>query len=75
MFEKRELIRVVRSKEGEVSLDIKGKKSGRGVYICQRLECLKAARKKRSFERALECQMPDEVYEQMEAELKNEQST
>ena len=51
--EKRELIRVVRSPEGGISLDFKGKKPGRGAYLCPDLECLKRARKSRALERAL----------------------
>ena len=73
--EKRELIRVVRSPEGGISLDFKGKKPGRGAYLCPDLECLKRARKSRALERALEVSIPAEVYDAMEAELEghNEQ--
>lgn len=53
MFPKRELIRVVRSPEGELSLDFKGKAPGRGAYLCGKPECLKKARKSRAIERAL----------------------
>lgn len=67
--EKRELIRVVRSPEGGISLDFKGKKPGRGAYLCPDLECLKRARKSRALERALEISIPAEVYDAMEAEL------
>ncbi|MBO5938803.1 MAG: YlxR family protein [Clostridia bacterium] len=66
---KRELLRVVRSPEGEISLDFTGKKSGRGAYICHNVGCLKKARKSRRIERSLECQIPDEVYDLMESEL------
>jgi len=70
-FPKRELIRVVRSPEGTLALDFKGKAPGRGAYLCGKPECLKKARKSRSIERALETSVPDEVYaaleEQMEA--------
>ena len=58
---KKELVRVVRSAQGELSVDLTGKKSGRGAYICPRVECLKKARKAKRLERALECQIPDEV--------------
>ena len=68
--EKRELIRVVRSPEGGISLDFKGKKPGRGAYLCPDLECLKRARKSRALERALEVSIPAEVYDAMEAELR-----
>ncbi len=69
MKPKTELVRVVRSSEGEVSVDLTGKKAGRGAYICHSAECLKAARKKRRLERALDCQISDGVYEIMEKEL------
>jgi len=66
---KKELVRVVRSPEGEISLDLTGKKSGRGAYICPKLECLKLARKARRLEKSLSCQIPEQVYSQLEAEL------
>ena len=68
---KAELIRVVRSPEGEVSLDFKGKKPGRGAYVCPDPNGLKKARKSRALERAFSAPLPDEVWagleEQMEA--------
>ena len=66
---KSELLRVVRSPEGEISLDFTGKKSGRGAYICKSSECLKKARRSRRIDRNLECTIPDEVYDRMETEL------
>ncbi len=66
---KREMVRVVKSPEGEISIDLTGKKSGRGAYVCRSLECLKKARKARRLERAFSCQIPDEVYDRMEEEL------
>ncbi len=69
MKNKRELVRVVKNKDGEVSLDLTGKKAGRGAYICPQLSCLQKARKSRGFERALSCKIPEEVYDQMEQEL------
>jgi len=71
--QKRELIRVVKSPEGEISLDLTGRKPGRGAYICPQLECLQKARKARRLEKAFSCQIPDSVYDAMEEELKNEQ--
>lgn len=71
MFDKRTLVRVVRSPEGEVSLDLTGKKSGRGAYVCKNADCLKKARKKKAFERELNVQIDDAVYNQMEEEIKN----
>ena len=67
--EKREMIRVVRDPEGNISLDFVGKKSGRGAYICPSSQCLKKARKARRIETALECSSPDEVFALMEASL------
>ena len=66
---KPELIRVVRSPEGDVSLDFGGKKPGRGAYVCRDVACLKKARKSRALERAFETAIPPEVYDAMEAEL------
>lgn len=66
---KSELLRVVRSPEGEISLDFTGKKSGRGAYICRSLDCLKKARRSRRIDRNLDCTIPDEVYDRMETEL------
>ena len=66
---KKELHRVVRSPEGEISLDFTGKKSGRGAYICWDVHCLKKARKSKRIDRSLECTVPEEVYDRMEQEL------
>lgn len=69
MFDKRELVRVVKSPDGEVSLDLTGKKSGRGAYVCKSAECLKKARKKKAFERAFGVAIEDAVYDKMEEEI------
>lgn len=66
---KRELLRVVRSPEGVVSLDFTGKKNGRGAYICRDIKCLRKARKSRRLDHSLECEIPEAVYDAMEAEL------
>lgn len=71
MKEKRELIRVVRSPEGEISLDFKGKKPGRGAYLCPNAECLKRARKSRALERAFETAITPELYDELEKEMAN----
>lgn len=68
-FAKSELIRVLRTPDGEITLDLVGKKSGRGAYICKSADCLKKARKSRRIESALECSIPDEIYARMEEEL------
>lgn len=70
---KKELVRIVRSPEGEISLDLTGKKSGRGAYICRNVECLKKARKAKRFERSFECVVPEEVYNRLEVEMGLEQ--
>lgn len=66
---KKELIRVVRTPEGEICIDDKGKMSGRGVYICPSAVCLEKARKAKRFERSLETAIPDEVYERLAERL------
>ena len=66
---KSELLRVVRTPEGEVVLDFTGKRSGRGAYICKSISCLKKARKSGRIGKSLECNIPDEVYDRMENEL------
>ncbi len=66
---KKELIRVVRSAEGEITLDLTGKASGRGAYICNSLECLKKARKSRRIDRTFEITIPDGIYDKMEEEI------
>lgn len=70
MKEKRELIRVVKSPEGEISLDFKGKKPGRGAYVCPDPDCLKRARKARALERAFETAIPAPVYDALEEQMK-----
>lgn len=69
---KAELIRVVRDPEGGISLDTRGKKSGRGAYICHNVKCLNKARKSKRIERALDCTIPEEIYDAMEAQLAEE---
>lgn len=69
--DKRELIRVVRTPEGDVCLDATGKKSGRGAYICHSLSCFKKARKSKRIETSLSVQIPEEIYEKLENELSN----
>ena len=66
---KGELVRVLRTPEGEVILDITGKKSGRGAYICKKAACLKKARKSKRIETSLKCSIPETVYDRMEEEI------
>ncbi|MBR5479365.1 MAG: YlxR family protein [Clostridia bacterium] len=72
MFEKRDLIRVVKSPEGTISLDFKGKAPGRGAYLCKSAECLKKARRSKALERTFSLAIPDEVYESLEREMEEE---
>lgn len=69
MKPKKELIRVVRSPEGEISLDTTGRKPGRGAYVCPATACLQKAQKAKRLERAFACAIPSEVYEALEQEL------
>ena len=66
---KAELVRVLRTPEGEVVLDLTGKKSGRGAYICKKAACFKKARKSKRLETSLECSIPETVYDRMEEEI------
>ncbi len=68
--EKGELIRVVKSPDGEICLDFKGKLPGRGAYLCPQAGCLQRARKIRALERAFSAPIPPEVFERLEEELK-----
>jgi len=69
MKSKKELVRVVKSPDGEISLDLTGRKPGRGAYVCCNIVCLKSARKARRFERAFSGAIPSEVYDRMEEEM------
>ncbi|MDL2318290.1 YlxR family protein [Eubacteriales bacterium OttesenSCG-928-A19] len=69
MKPKRELLRVVRSPEGEISLDTTGKKAGRGAYVCPSAQCLQRAVKSRQLDRALEAKVDDDVFEALRASM------
>lgn len=71
-FSKNELIRIVRTPDGDVCLDFTGKKSGRGAYICKDPICLKKARKAKRLENNLKCQISDQVFESLEKTLEGE---
>lgn len=71
---KRELIRVVRAPEGEIVLDLIGKRSGRGAYVCPKASCFKKARKSKRIETVLECSIPEEIYDEMEKRISEEES-
>ncbi len=67
--EKRQLIRVVRTPEGNVCLDFSGKLSGRGAYLCPDAECLKKAQRSKALDRSLEVPIPQEVYDRLQHEM------
>lgn len=69
MKSKRDMMRVLRTTEGEITLDVTGRKNGRGAYLCQDPECLHKAVKSRGLERALKAAIPTEIYENLEKEM------
>ena len=69
MKDKRELVRIVRNKEGEISVDLTGKKPGRGAYICKSIECLNKAQKAKRLERAFSTSIAPEIYDALRSEL------
>ena len=69
MKPKKDLIRVVRSPEGTISLDFRGKASGRGAYLCRSGDCLKKAVKSKALERAFSAPIPSEVYDRLQREM------
>ena len=71
MKPKKELIRVVKTPEGEIKLDAVGKLNGRGAYICRDRQCFNNAKKSNALSRAFEMQISDEIYTQLETELEN----
>ncbi len=69
---KEELLRVIKTPEGEIKLDIRGKSNGRGAYICRNAACISAARKKRGLEKSLKTAIPESLYEELEKVIKDE---
>ena len=67
--DKRDLVRIVRSPAGEISVDLTGKKPGRGAYICHDLECLNKVVKRKRLERSLETAISQEIYEKLKEQL------
>lgn len=72
MKPKKELIRVVKSQDGEVSVDLTGKKAGRGAYICNDIECLEKAFKAKRLSRNLDVAIDEEIYNRLREEIVNE---
>ena len=71
MKPKKELIRVVKTPEGEVTVDLTGKKSGRGAYICRNIECLEKAFKAKRLSRNLDIAIDEEIYNRLRNEILN----
>jgi len=69
MMPKKELIRIVRSPQGEIHVDLTGKKPGRGAYLCGKVACFKLAKKSKAFERALKTPVGAEIYDRLEADF------
>lgn len=69
MMPKKELIRVVRTPDGEVGIDLTGKKSGRGAYLCGKVSCFKLAKKTKALDRALKQPVGESIYDQLEHEF------
>lgn len=69
MKNKREMIRVIKTPEGEILLDATGRKNGRGAYLCPSGECLKKAVKNKGLERSFKMAIPKEIYENLEKEM------
>lgn len=74
MMPKRELLRIVMNKEGQISIDLTGKMAGRGAYICNSTECVKKLKKLHGIERNFGCSVPEEIYDQIEKEIKQLES-
>jgi len=66
---KREMIRVVRTPEGNVNLDFGGKMNGRGAYLCPSMDCLRKAIRSKALDRSLEVEIPQQVYDRLEKEM------
>lgn len=69
MKSKKEMMRVLKTAEDEICLDVTGKKNGRGAYLCKQMECLQKARKNKGLERSLKTSIPEEIYDALEQEF------
>ena len=69
MKSKKEMVRVLKTAEGDIVLDVTGKKNGRGAYLCHSADCMKKARKNKGLERSLKMSIPDEIYGKLEEGL------
>ena len=69
MKSKKEMLRILRTVDGEIVLDVTGRKNGRGAYLCRDTQCLKKAMKNKGLERSLKAAIPEEIYEKLAKEL------
>ena len=69
MRSKKEMMRILRTSEGDIVLDTTGRKNGRGAYVCCSMECFEKAEKNKGLERSLKCKVPDETYESLKKEI------
>lgn len=69
MYDKKQLVRVVKDKDGNISIDETGKKNGRGAYVCKNAECFKKLTKAKGLNKAFKCLVPDEIYKRLEEEI------
>lgn len=74
MGNKKEMMRVLKTPEGPIVLDMTGRKNGRGAYLCKNPDCLKKARKNKGLERSLKINIPDEVYDSLEKEFSDSET-
>lgn len=74
MKSKKEMMRVLKTAEGEIVLDVTGKKNGRGAYLCVSRECLEKARKNKGLERSFKMSIPDQVYDNLQKEFEESES-
>lgn len=66
MMDKRDLVRVVKNKDGEFKVDTTGKLAGRGAYVCKNANCVNLLKKSKALNRNFKCQVPEEIYEELE---------
>lgn len=71
MKDKKSLIRIVKSKDDNMSIDLSGKMAGRGAYVCKSIECLQKAYKNKGLERSFKCKVSSEIYEHLKNEMEN----
>ena len=69
MKSKKEMMRILRTSEGEIVLDVTGRKNGRGAYVCRCMECFEKAVRSKGLERSLKCKVPEETYESLKKEI------